>query len=106
MNDSSKPFGKTLLLAFSFEEPLDFKSSHAAGSRSGNRLTITAVLYIAASVDAGHARVHVIVGDEVAIRIGIKLFFEHARVGNVPDAEEHGAGRKIVRALGAQIAQL
>jgi len=75
-----------LLGTFCFEEPFYFESRHAAGARGRNGLAIAAILYITASVDAGDARVHVIVSDEISIGIGIELLFEHARVRNVPDA--------------------
>src|SRR5436305_14436358 len=78
-----------------FQEFLRFHGRHAAGAGSGDRLTVTAVLHVAASIDPGHSGENVIAGNEIAVFIGVELAVEHLGIGNMPDAEEHGAGGKI-----------
>src|SRR5437763_8381068 len=77
------------------QEFLRFHGRHAAGAGSGDRLTVTAVLHVAASIDPGHSGENVIAGNEIAVFIGVELAVEHLGIGNMPDAEEDGAGGKI-----------
>src|SRR5581483_5730006 len=77
------------------EEFLCFESRHASCARGCYRLSVAAVLHIAACVDPRHASEHVIGCPEIAVLIGVKLALKDFGVGNMTDAEEHRAGRKI-----------
>src|SRR5207245_70045 len=72
----------------------------------GNGLTIAAVLHVATGIHAGDAGQNVVPGHEVSVLIHIKLAFEHSGVGNMANAQEHGAGGEIPHFIGFQIAQL
>src|SRR5580704_10261224 len=63
-----------------FQESLGFNRCHASGTGGGDRLTIAAVLHISASVDTVHTRQHIIMGFEIAVRVGLELAFKHLRV--------------------------
>src|SRR6267142_5308535 len=79
-----------------FQKLFDLQSGHAASSCSSDRLAVTAIRDIARGVNPRDASVNVVLGQEVAFFVGIKLAFEHLGVADMSDAKEHGAGGKVV----------
>src|ERR1700689_3694501 len=78
-----------------FQEFLHLNGRHAPTPSGSNGLAVAAVLHVAASVNAVHACVHVVVGFEIAIRVGIELAGKYLRVGVMPDAQKQRARRKV-----------
>src|SRR5439155_2891177 len=106
MDKQSASPRKASSMSLFFQEFLNFQCSHASRSCGSNCLAIPAVLHVPAGVDAGNTREYVIRGLEVAVLVGFKLPVEHLGIGDVTDAEEHGAGGEIPHLAILQIAQL
>src|SRR5438105_13214763 len=83
-----------------FQEFLRFHGRHAAGAGSGDRLTVAAVLHVAASIDSGHAGENVSAGNEIAGFSGVELGVERRGMGNLPEAEGHGGAGKTPEVAG------
>src|SRR5215472_8956222 len=73
-----------------FQELLNLESGHAAGAGGGDSLAVAAVLDV-----AGDAGENTVLGFQIAVLIGVELALEDLGVGDVSDAEEHGAGRHL-----------
>src|SRR5215813_3546266 len=92
-------------VAYFFQVFFDFQGSHATGTGGSNGLAVAAVLHITTGEDPGDFREYILVRDDIAIGISVELAFENLRVGNVADAEKHGARREVPALPGLDVTQ-
>jgi hypothetical protein len=88
-----------------FQKFLDFQRSHASRASGRDRLTIAAVLYIAAGIDSVHTGEDVILRFQVAVLIHLKLPIKYLGVGDMANAQEHRTGGKIPDLTSLEIPQ-
>ena len=97
--------GRPRLHFLFFQEFFYFQRGHAAAACGRDRLSIAAILHIAACIDSGNSGEDVVRRLQIAILIHIELALEHLRVGNVSNAQKQRAGRKIPDFVGLEISQ-
>src|SRR5215472_4982861 len=88
-----------------FQELFNLESGHAAGAGGGDSLAVAAVLNVAAGEDAGDAGENTVFGFQIAVLVGVELALEDLGVGDVSDAEEHGAGGHLPGFASFHVAQ-
>src|SRR5664279_3114996 len=93
------------LLPDLFQILLGFKGGHASRSRSAYRLPIMTVGHIAANKHPRRPAAHKSVGYEITIAVAVKLLTHKLSVWRMPDAQKHGADRKVPLLASLQVAQ-
>src|SRR3981081_3428529 len=79
-----KHFGVVL-----FQELFGIHGGHAAGAGGGNRLAVTTVLNVSRDKSTRNLCLAAIQGDEISVRIHLKLAAEYRGVGVMADGDEN-----------------
>src|SRR3981081_3386201 len=93
-----KHFGVVL-----FQELFGIHGGHAAGAGGGNRLAITMVLNVPSDKYTRNLCLAAIQGDEISVRIHLKLAAENHRVGVVTDSNENALELEIRGRIGFRV---